>query len=64
MISGLTPSCLWKILRSLLAESGTAGNLTTDAHLAALTIGHGVVLASFDTDFSRFKGLRWETPGA
>jgi len=54
----------WEILRSLLAESGTAGNLTTDAHLAALTIGHGAVLASFDTDSSRFKGLRWETPGA
>lgn len=54
----------WNVLRSLLAESGTAGNLTTDAHLAALTISHGAVLVSFDTDFSRFRGLRWEAPGA
>ncbi len=54
----------WDILRSLLVETGTAGNLTTDAHLAALTISHGAVLVSFDTDFSRFKGLRRETPGA
>ena len=53
----------WEILRSLLADAGTAGNLTTDAHLAALAISHGAVLVSFDTDFSRFKGLRRETPG-
>ena len=52
----------WDILRSLLAEAGTAGNLTTDAHLAALAISHGAVLVSCDTDFARFKGLRWENP--
>jgi toxin-antitoxin system PIN domain toxin len=52
----------WDVLRSLLADSGAAGNLTTDAHLAALTITHGAVLVSFDGDFARFKGLRWETP--
>lgn len=52
----------WDILRPLLADSGTAGNLTTDAHLAALAISHGAVLVSFDNDFSRFKGLRWESP--
>jgi toxin-antitoxin system PIN domain toxin len=52
----------WDVLRSLLRETGAAGNLTTDAHLAALTITHGAVLASFDTDFARFKGLRWENP--
>ncbi len=52
----------WTILRSLLAESGTAGNLATDAHLAALAIGYGAVLVSCDADFARFKGLRWENP--
>lgn len=52
----------WEILRSLLADSGTAGNLTADAHLAALAISHGAVLVSFDNDFARFKGLRWESP--
>ena len=52
----------WQILRTLLDESGTAGNLTTDAHLAALAISHGAVLASCDRDFARFRGLRWENP--
>jgi toxin-antitoxin system PIN domain toxin len=52
----------WEILRRLLGETGTAGNLTTDAHLAALAISHGAVLVSSDNDFSRFHGLRWENP--
>jgi toxin-antitoxin system PIN domain toxin len=52
----------WTTLRALLETSGTAGNLTTDAHLAALAITHDAVLVSSDTDFARFKGLRWENP--
>jgi hypothetical protein len=52
----------WEILRLLLLETGVAGNLTTDAHLAAMAISHGAVLVSCDNDFSRFKGLRWENP--
>ena len=52
----------WERMRRLLAGSGTAGNLTTDAHLAALAIGHDATLASCDGDFARFKGLRWENP--
>lgn len=52
----------WEILRSLISKAGTAGNLTTDAHLAALAIGHAAVLVSCDSDFGRFKGLRWENP--
>lgn len=50
------------ILRGLLAPLGTAGNLTTDAHLAALAIEHGAVLCSCDADFSRFPGLSWQDP--
>jgi uncharacterized protein len=50
------------ILRGLLAPLGTAGNLTTDAHLAALAIEHGAELNSCDADFSRFAGLRWRDP--
>lgn len=49
-------------LRELLGEVGTAGNLTTDAHLAALAIEHGAELCSHDADFSRFPGLRWTDP--
>jgi toxin-antitoxin system PIN domain toxin len=52
----------WRILRSLLADTGTAGNLTTDAHLAALAIEHGCELCSTDNDFARFPKLRWTTP--
>jgi predicted nucleic acid-binding protein len=45
-------------LRSLLEPVGTAGNLTSDAHLAALAIEHGAELVSFDRDFNRFERLR------
>lgn len=50
------------VLRELLLGLGTAGNLTSDAHLAALAIEHGATLCSCDADFSRFSGLRWEDP--
>lgn len=50
------------ILRDLLEQAGTAGNLTTDAHLAALAIEHGAELCSYDADFGRFAGLRWVNP--
>jgi len=52
----------WGILRGLLAKAGTAGNLTTDAHLAALAIEHGAELCSTDSDFARFPALRWVNP--
>jgi toxin-antitoxin system PIN domain toxin len=52
----------WRILRRLLETTGTAGNLTTDAHLASLAISYGAALASCDADFSRFSELRWESP--
>lgn len=52
----------WETLQGLIAAAGTAGNLTTDAHLAALAISHDAVLCSSDLDFGRFKGLRWENP--
>ena len=50
------------ILRDLLGPLGTGGNLTNDAHLAALAIEHGAAVCSSDSDFSRFPGLRWEDP--
>ena len=54
----------WRALRGLLTETGTAGNLTTDAHLAALAITNGASLVSCDADFGRFRHLRWENPMA
>jgi toxin-antitoxin system PIN domain toxin len=52
----------WTILQNLIAEAGIAGNLATDAHLAALAISRGATLVSCDTDFARFRHLRWENP--
>jgi hypothetical protein len=50
------------IVFGLLESLGTAGNLTTDAHLAALAIEHQAELHSTDADFTRFPGLRWINP--
>ena len=52
----------WPILKNLLQASGAAGNLTSDAHLAALAIEHGCTIASTDNDFRRFAGLRYVNP--
>ena len=53
----------WDVLRGLLERAGTAGNLTTDAHLAALAIEYNATLYSTDTDFARFQpGLRYLNP--
>jgi toxin-antitoxin system PIN domain toxin len=56
-----TPDHIGTMAR-LLAPLGTAGDLVTDAHLAALAIEHGATLESCDHDFGRFAGLRWEDP--
>jgi hypothetical protein len=47
-----------RILRNLMEASGATGNLTNDAHLAALAIEHGATLASFDGDMHRFADLK------
>jgi toxin-antitoxin system PIN domain toxin len=51
-----------RILRDLLLPMGTGGNLTSDAHLAALAIEHGARLCSSDNDFARFPRLEWSNP--
>jgi len=50
------------LLTSLLVEAGTGGNLTNDAHLAALAIEHRGTVVSYDTDFARFSGVSWARP--
>lgn len=54
----------WAVLRSLLESSGMAGNLTSDAHLAALALEHGATIASADNDFRRFAGITHTNPVA
>lgn len=51
-----------RLLRELLEPNGTAGNLTGDAHLAAIAIEHRAEIVSWDSDFSRFAGVRWRRP--
>ena len=46
------------ILSRLLLVAGTAGNLTNDAHLAALALEHGATVGSFDKDFKKFSGIK------
>jgi hypothetical protein len=53
-----------QVLGRLLRSAGTAGNLTTDAHLAALAIEHGATVLTFDRDFARFEGVLWTVPAA
>jgi toxin-antitoxin system PIN domain toxin len=48
--------------RELLEPLGTGGNLTSDAHLAALALEHRAELYSSDHDFQRFPGLKWRNP--
>jgi hypothetical protein len=52
----------WSILQRMLTVGQAAGNLASDAHLAALAIEHGALLCTTDRDFARFPGLRWENP--
>lgn len=50
------------ILGRLLRESRAHGNLVTDAQIGALAVEHGLEVATADTDFARFPGVRWTNP--
>lgn len=50
------------ILFGLLRSTAAGGNLTTDAHLAALALEHDLEVCTTDADFARFPGLRWTNP--
>ena len=52
----------WLILRNLLQQTGTAGNLTTDAHIAALALEQGYTVFSTDNDFKRYPSLKHINP--
>lgn len=51
------------VLRGLLETTGTAGNLTTDAHIAALALEHGATVVTYDRDFQRY-GVPLEVPAS
>jgi toxin-antitoxin system PIN domain toxin len=50
---------LWS---ELLRSSGSGGDLTTDAWIAAIALAHGASVLTFDSDFARFPAVRWESP--
>ena len=50
------------ILGGLVVSYQLRGNLVSDAHLAALAIEHGLTVCSADTDFARFREVRWANP--
>ena len=56
-----TPDHIERVL-GLLESLGTAGNLVTDAQIAAVALEHDAVVHTSDADFMRFKGLRWLNP--
>jgi len=52
----------WTVFKQVLTDGQAVANLVTDAHLAALAIEHGCVLASTDSDFARYPKLKWRNP--
>jgi uncharacterized protein len=54
----------WDIFKRLCVESDTRGPRVSDAWFAALAIEWGCEWITFDRDFARFPGLKWQVPGA
>jgi len=52
----------WTIFQKLLREGKASANLVSDAHLAALAVECNATLCSTDTDFARFRSLKWTNP--
>jgi toxin-antitoxin system PIN domain toxin len=50
------------LVLSHIERLGTAGDLTTDAHLAALAQEFQAILHTADADFARFPGVRCVNP--
>jgi predicted nucleic acid-binding protein len=53
---------LMHYLDSFLNLQGMNYKLVPDAHLAALSMEHGLVMVPADSDFRLFTGLRIEDP--
>ena len=52
----------WDIFTHLCRDAYVKGALVTDAYFAALAIEHGCEWITLDSDFARFKGLKWRRP--
>ncbi|MDN5864609.1 MAG: PIN domain-containing protein [Gammaproteobacteria bacterium] len=52
----------WPLLRQILVDTGTGGNITYDAHLATLALECGASIYSADYDFRRFACVHHVNP--
>ncbi len=52
------------LLRRLLTDVGSGGNVVNDAHLAAMATELRAAIATFDNDFLRFPGVEVVRPAA
>jgi len=52
----------WDIFKRLCIATNTRGRRVTDAWFAALAIEWGCEWITFDRDFARFPGLKWQIP--
>jgi predicted nucleic acid-binding protein len=50
------------LMQKLFEQTGAGPRLVTDTHLAALAIQLDATLATNDTDFGRYPGLRTVNP--
>jgi len=52
----------WEVFVDLIRSAEVKGPMVSDAYLAALAIEHGCEFVTTDSDFARFRGLRWKHP--
>jgi toxin-antitoxin system PIN domain toxin len=52
----------WDIFKRLCVDTDTRGSRVTDAWFAALAIESGSEWITFDRDYARFPGLKWQVP--
>jgi toxin-antitoxin system PIN domain toxin len=52
----------WDIFKQLCAVTVARGSRVSDAWFAALAIESGCEWITFDRDYARFPGLRWQAP--
>jgi toxin-antitoxin system PIN domain toxin len=52
----------WEIFAKLVQETETRGPRVSDAWFAALAIEHGCTWITYDRDYGRFPGLKWQAP--
>lgn len=52
----------WRHLGEICTNARARGALVMDAHLAALALEHGAVIATADRDFRRFPGIETTNP--